>query len=570
MIPFFLLALAISGVEWRAEHARPDPFGGTVAADKGVTVAPGEVRVSRRAYASAHLVVKGSGIHRITIDTTLPVDIYREWFHAIGGVYYPDALIPTRLPIQATLPQQDNRVPGQTAQAYWVDIWVPADAKPGPYNITAKVESGGQSSEAALKLVVRDLVVPEGDTLSIDHNSYGTSWFADQYPQLAKNYGDKWTQSAAFFKLIHSYHRIFYEHRGVYHQLGYGHGGKVAPEFAPELAGIGRTKRIASWDLFDKHYGPLLDGSAFQGTRRGPKAIPFAYLPVNPEWPASFVSWGEPGYDVEFVNVVKEMEKHFREKGWTQTRFELFFNHKKRYKAFPWDGDEVRFMEDDRYFKQYWRLWREAWPASSPVKSVFRTDASWSLEKQFKDLEGVVNMWVSGSDCLSWLPEASAAARKRGDIVWHYSGPPKIQEKSIAITRHLMRAWVWNVDGFVHWLAVSPGSDPWFANQGADTALVYSGERFGFEEPIPTVRLKIQRNALQDLAVLNRDRQLAAVTKAFNETKPAEWWNDRPAGADNPPSSITNPDIDDWARPAHEKLMRADAAAWQRVRELLQ
>ena len=30
----------------------------------------------------------------------------------------------------------------------------------------------------------------------------------------------------------------------------------------------------------------------------------------------------------------------FREKGWTSTRFELFFNHKKRYKGFPWDGDE--------------------------------------------------------------------------------------------------------------------------------------------------------------------------------------------------------------------------------------
>ena len=49
-----------------------------------------------------------------------------------------------------------------------------------------------------------------------------------------------------------------------------------------------------------------------------------------------FFMVGEPGYEKEFVNVVSEMERHFREKGWTNTRFELFFNQKKRYKAFPW------------------------------------------------------------------------------------------------------------------------------------------------------------------------------------------------------------------------------------------
>jgi hypothetical protein len=28
------------------------------------------------------------------------------------------------------------------------------------------------------------------------------------------------------------------------------------------------------------------------------------------------------------------MERHFRDKGWTRTRFEVFFNHKKRYMGF--------------------------------------------------------------------------------------------------------------------------------------------------------------------------------------------------------------------------------------------
>lgn len=69
------------------------------------------------------------------------------------------------------------------------------------------------------------------------------------------------------------------------------------------------------------------------------------------------------------------MEKHCREKEWTRTRFEMFFNHKKRYKAFPWDGDEVRFPEDGKYFVEYGRLLKRALPADSPVKFLFRTDA---------------------------------------------------------------------------------------------------------------------------------------------------------------------------------------------------
>jgi hypothetical protein len=247
---------------------------------------------------------------------------------------------------------------------------------------------------------------------AIDHNSYGTSWFADQYPALAKRHGADFFSSDSFFELIHSYHRIFYENRGVFHQLGYGHAGKVGPEFAPRLEGTGRTKYVADWSLYDRHYGPLFDGSAFANTSRGAKPIPFVYLPINPEWPASFLWWGEPGYEREFVNVVSEMERHFREKGWTATRFEMFFNHKKRYKGFPWDGDEVRFVRDYAYFKEYARFLKEAVPADSPVKFVFRADVSWTMERQFKELAGIINFWVCGGGEFGWYDYASSRGQR--------------------------------------------------------------------------------------------------------------------------------------------------------------
>ena len=79
--------------------------------------------------------------------------------------------------------------------------------------------------------------VPEEDAVTLDHNSYGTSWMFDQYPKTLPR-----SDEDGLFRLIHAYHRIFYEHRGTYHQLGYGHAGKVGPEFAPELAGSGKDE----------------------------------------------------------------------------------------------------------------------------------------------------------------------------------------------------------------------------------------------------------------------------------------------------------------------------------------
>jgi hypothetical protein len=298
---------------------------------------------------------------------------------------------------------------------------------------------------------------------------------------------------------------------------------------------------------------------------------------VNPEWPASFVNWGEPGYEMEFVNMVGEMERHFREKGWTGTRFELFFNHKKRYMGFPWDGDEVRFSADNRYFLEYDRLLKKAVPADSPVKFVFRADVSWDMEQQFKDLAGVVNMWVASRDILSWLPGAPAMLRERGDVIWYYSGPPLVTEPASTITQFPLEGWIRGVNGFVHWLTVSAGSDPWFHFDGGGTALVYPGERFGIVGPIPSVRLKIQRNTVEELTLLasfagrkqglGADELKSEAALLYNHTTPAEWWNRRPAFADQPTYEWSGTALDEAAKPAMSHLEHIDPDAWERVRQ---
>ena len=580
-------ACAGAGLTALPEHERPDPFGFIVESDRTAGAAPTHaviLETARAAYVSCHLAaaVPDGGDYQLELrpfasESGIQSELYREWFHYVPSVklYYPDALIPVRNPYRSTLPEPDNRIPKQTVQAFWLDLWVPPDTPPGTYETIATLRAGGKSVTLPVKLKVLAAIVPAEDAVSIDHNTYGTSWFAEQYPALVKRLGATFFTSSEFFRLIHSYHRIVFEHRGVFHQLGYGHAGKVGPEFAPRLEGSGKNKHVADWTLFDRHYAPLFDGSAFRDTHRGPAPIPFVYLPINPEWPASFLWWGEPGYEREFVNVVSEMERHFREKGWTTTRFELFFNHKKRYKGFPWDGDEVRFLRDLAYFREYARLLKQAVPADSPVKFVFRADVSWSMERQFKELAGIVNFWVCGGGEFGWYGYAPKLLKDRGDIVWIYGGTPLVTQPSSNVTIDVLRPWLWGIDGFVRWLTTSPGNDPWFQFEGGGEALVYPGDRFGIAAPIPSIRLKIQRNAVQDVTLLNEFRKTRPIdqlkteaARRFNDTTVADWWSPRPALADRNPEDASNADIED-AIPKSPKFTGLDAAAWQRVRSYI-
>ncbi len=563
-----LLRLNAADLHALPEHFRPDPFGAVVQPDAAGAQWWSEVKLrsARGAYVSFHLVARGADQHKLTVELPLAAEVYREWFHFNDPDkhYYPDALVPVTLPHQFTIPDPDNRIPGQTAQAYWVDIWVPANAEPKVYRGSARLTTGSQSVTLPIEITVLPAVTPDEDVVTIDHNSYGTSWLQEQYPKtLAKAGSD-----AALFQLIHAHHRLFYEHRGIFHQLGYGHAGRVGPEFAPELSGSGRAKHISSWDRFDRHYGPLLDGSAFAGTRRGARPIPWVYLPINPEWPASFLWWGEPGYEAEFVQVVSQMEQHFRERGWTRTQFEVFFNHKKRYKGFPWDGDEVRFNKDNAYFKQYHQWLNKAVPASSPVHFTMRADASWTMEEQFTELDGIIGLWVVGEDMFSWYAAKELPRLKaRGNTVWTYGGTPPVTAVSSTVTLHPLRSWITGVDGFVRWLTVAPGPDPWFHLQGAGETMVYSGERFGVAGPLASIRLKLQRNCLQDLA-------LQAISKAdaagqFNHLPLDQWRNTKPPLAAEPVLSWTNYTIDVANQAYGQRFRQVDPNAWQRVRELI-
>src|SRR2546428_4546030 len=154
-----------------SEYLRPDPFGQIVASDRSGGNSHGEdaktkvvqLRAARNGYASFHLAVHmpNGGAYSLLLDLRDPsrrlqVDLFKTWFHfsVSNKKYYPDALIPIPNPYQSQLPDPENRIKGQTDQVFWVDIWIPKEAKPGLNQGNAVLRADREQSVLKIQLKV--------------------------------------------------------------------------------------------------------------------------------------------------------------------------------------------------------------------------------------------------------------------------------------------------------------------------------------------------------------------------------------------------------------------------------
>lgn len=594
-----LLACTTPAMAWDVavydEFVRPAPTGGTVAADspEGQTPQPlqpaedGTIHVHavRNSYVSLQLAVTDTDGGKFSIEADcdaegIEIDLFQEWFHKNlkDGLYYADALIPLSGESTLELPDPHMAIEGQTTAGIWVDIYVPKDAKPGLSRCELTVSAGDEEIDIPMLLHVSETIVPDEDTITADHNSYGIGWIHRMYPDRVKRVtegGGNFNGSDLFFQAIHDAYRLHYEHHGTLHMLGYGHSGRVTEYFAPKVEGRGHDIRVTSWDYFDRHFGPLMDGSAFADTRRGARPVPRVYTTINPSWPAAYLGWGTEAYEVEFVAIISEMVRHLEEKGWTDTQMEMFFNHKKRYKGFSWDGDETRFPKDNVFFKEYGRLLHKAAPKDGKVQFVFRHDASWLMRNQMTELKGVVDFWVCGGGILAFYPEAPKMVRDRGDMIWIYGGTSSAFGPTAGIITMPYRAWSMGTQGYCRWLTTNPGNDPWQNFTGGSTGMIFPGEKFGIDGPIPSIRLKIERNAIRDITRLDAiaaDRGTETVRQevaALADLKPADFWRPDAPILKLEPWQWSNATLGDDPTRFRQISPTLTGAWWQKVRSYI-
>ena len=538
--------------------------------DAGATVS---AVAARNGWLSLRAIVEGRGEFSIRCDVDgIECDLFREFYHGMAeqDVRLPDALVPIQAGQHLAIPSPDEACEAQRVQGIWIDLFVPRDAAVGVHAGRIVLTAGGAAQTVDVAVDVLELAYPDEDCIQMDHNCYGHAWLTRQYPNVVPAGGDE-AQWDAMIPLIHKYHAMCFEHHGLFHQLGTTHSGAAYELYNPRVAGRGRDMHVVDWTWYDRHIGPLLDGAAFAGGRRNPAPIPAIYTAYTPSWPADYLGWGHKGYEVELTNVLRDHDAHLRERGWTRTVQEFFFNHKKRYHAFAWDGDEPRFATTNEYWRTYRRI-LDAAVGDSPVPWKLRMDCSWRMHLSFEELAGVVDFWVCSTWADFWKEGIQAGPMARGDMVWSYGPTVALDDCTAGLNQYVYRTWVRGFGGFERWLTTGVPDHPWLASDGAPLAWFYPGERFGIEGPIPTIRLKIQRNAVQDINLMNmvaqargEDAYKAEIAKAI----PIRLWKEPSQAMLDKEPYDWDPDVDVpmGHEPDEQRLQAVEPQWWLPIRQ---
>jgi len=462
------------------------------------------------------------------------VDVCYEWPCRIAEEEWTyEALVP--LAVYQAAPAEVRRGPfgPRRHHAFWVDVPVPRDTPPGTYHGTVEVPG---CEPRSVTIEVLPLTLPLVPRVTVDLNSYSEALHTQHHPGLT---------GPDQIACERSYYREAHDHRAVLHYLPYDHAGNVTAGYAPPLTGRGRSLRVADWSAYDARFGPLFDGSAFASSPGGRRPIPHWYLPFNYDWPADFAHFGARGYDLEFAQIMAEFRRHFQARGWTQTAFELFFNHKKRYRFFPWDGDERKHAVDRAHFLHFRSLLDRAaalaGPEGAKTRIVNRTDISWSYAQDVTDdrLGPVFDMWVVNSGNFAWTRFGLEAIRARGQIAWWYGGIGGPERPTMDPDRQVILCWRRGADGFLaSWLNMAVDA---MLDQASELSMLYPGRRFGWDRALGSLRLCRVRRGTEtaDLLEMLGPRGRALVDELAGASDD-DWWTPTPDWVFYPTETMSN------------------------------
>ncbi len=477
-------------------------------------------------------------------------EVFIEWFHQIGKQLIPDMLIPYGTPeAEFRIPLSEEYHAGQRAGALWIDLFVPEVARKGNYEGEVTVRLNDSMVKFVVRLKVESCMVPYESRIIADLNNYADN-ISPNYPQLAAN--PQRYRDGSYFEIEKQFITLAREHRCLFQNLNYIHSGRPVESFAPELEGEGKNIRVKSWELFDRHFGPYLDGSAFAGSRRGELPIEFMFTPFNLGWPADYTKWGEPGFKTEYKRILWEFLRHFEEKGWTKTVLEMMFNNKKEYRFFPTTQDEIWYFHDEEIVDQMYEIVKDTFE-HSPVKMVMRADSSNNYGNHYEKYADVFGMWVAAMAMYSWFPESVLTMKYHRNILWIYGWYGEGMTIDLPLHAFLtqpMICFMTGATGFCSfWNTLSWGKDylktP-FVNGGQ--GFFYPGDGFHAGDVLPSLRMKVLRNQMQlaDLMMTTEGLDVETphpmrkeleeiVNQCFGYQGMEDWWNEKPPYLNTPP-----------------------------------
>jgi len=278
---------ARAGTVWTAlasEKIRPSA---PARAQSGAAIA-----AARNEFEAFQVVVTGPAtrVSAEVTDFTGPgtisgVHLYREALIDLkqpsgtdGGTgAYPDALVPA---VDDVVGEKRNAFPFDVAagesRAIWVEVLVPADARPGSYGATVTIHAGEGDTSVPARLEVWDFALPSTASLKTS--------FAMTYGGVPRAHG---VSGEALTQLRQRYAQLALDHRIS----------------LSDLWDDGQLD-FGDWSHLDGAYGPFLDGSA-------PTRLPGARLTSL-----------QSGAPKENAQEHARWAEHFRSRGWFDQLFQ--------------------------------------------------------------------------------------------------------------------------------------------------------------------------------------------------------------------------------------------------------
>jgi hypothetical protein len=399
------------------------------------------------------------GAEHVSLFREHYIDVFEPSYASTAPTgWYPDALIPFTGPDGAELSgAKYDAVPfdvePSTNQGVWVDVYVPPDTRAGDYAGSVTVKSGETVlGEVPVRLTVWGFSLP--DTIAMRSNFGGLG------SRVAQAHGVD-AGSEAFRQIEDRYVDTLLQHRCVPSSLG-----PVWPDWTPE-GGIddAKTGERLRMMVEDRHVNAL--------------ALPFAYQ-NDPEKCKAYLH---------------DLAAYLREKGWLDL-------------AYIYMKDEPNNAEDYEIVRQQGALIHEADPGIKRLctEQTITSNAEWG------DLYGAVDIW-----CPLWGLYDEETARQRqalGEEMWSYTALCQcartnpywqIDFPPVSFRAPFWISWHYRIKGFLYWSSVywPPEHDPWTAPHFRDKywgegMLLYPGADAGIAGPVPSIRLKLIREAMED------------------------------------------------------------------------
>ncbi len=474
----------------------------------GVRVEPGDLvgPGGHRLSAQQAQLYRQHQLH-ITIATYRNTEFKPDW--------YPDALIPARLPADALRVEKPRYtampfdLPPEETHGFLVDIYVPPKTPAGLYQGSYRVlAADGRTAEVPVRLTVWDFELPRVSSLYTAFGSPAASL------------------------------------RGYY-----GRREKAGKEPAPK-----------DWAAIDVQCAQLLSEHRINATPPPdalvPQAQPDGAFRIPDEQIRAFQEFVDR-YHVNAYRIphpssaVKDPSaEEAKLQAWFKAWDEAIQKIDRSVLFYTYLRDEPNDEEEYRYVQHWGRAIRRL---GSKVK-ILVVEQTWTQNEAWGDLYGAVDIWCPLFSLFK--PESAAQRQALGEMIWTYTAlcqgkPTPWWHTDYPLLHYRIPTWIawrYRMRGLLYWSMVfwnqveDPWTEPWTYDRrsegkgpvfNGEGSMLYPARAVGFEGVAPSLRLKALRDGIEDydyLALLERLGRSAEAEKIVGELAPSWFeWNADPA-----------------------------------------